>query len=303
MKKIIALMMTLLMVLAMCACTTTTDTAADAAAEPVQEAAAEETATEEPAEAPATEETVAEEPAAVEAEPVEITVYAATSMTAALTAAADAYMAENPNVTILLNFGSSGDLQKQIEAGDAADIFISAAQNQMNALSEEGLIDEDSRFDILENKLALAIPAGNPAGITSIEQVCDLLKDGEILLAMGNSDVPCGQYTQKLFEYFGVDEAAVASKLSYGNNVGEVANQVVAGSVDCGFIYHTDAYTYGLEVIEEATAEMVGGQVIYPVSILKGAQNPDACAAFLAFLQSDTAAACFTEVGFTVLSK
>ena len=146
------------------------------------------------------------------------------------------------------------------------------------------------------------MPEGNAAGIGSIEQVVALLKDGDILLAMGNSDVPCGQYTQKLFEHFGVDEAAVADKLSYGSNVGEVARQIAAGSVCCGFIYHTDAFTYGLQVVEEATEEMVGGRVVYPVAMLKAAADPEACAAFLAYLKGDEASACFTEVGFTPMA-
>ena len=233
----------------------------------------------------------------------EITVYAATSMTASLTKAAELYMAANPDTKVTINFGSSGTLLTQIQSGEACDIFLSAAQKQMNTLEEAGMLAEGTRYDILENKLALAVPEGNPAGIESIEQVVGLLKDGDILLAMGNSDVPCGQYTQKLFTYFEVDEAAVADKLSYGNNVGEVAQQIVAGSVSCGFIYHTDAYTYGLEVIEEATAEMVGGRVVYPVAMLQNAADPEACAAFLDYLKGDEASACFVEVGFTPVAQ
>ena len=233
----------------------------------------------------------------------EITVYAATSMTASLNAVKELYEAANPDVTVTINFGSSGTLLTQIQEGAACDIFISAAQKQMNTLEEAGMLAEGTRFDILENKLALAVPEGNPAGIESIEQVVSLLKDGDILVAMGNSDVPCGQYTQKLYEYFGVDEAAVADKLSYGNNVGEVAQQVVAGSVSCGFIYHTDAYSYGLEVIEEATADMVGGRVVYPAAVLAGAADADACAAFMEYLKGDEASACFAEVGFTTIAQ
>lgn len=233
----------------------------------------------------------------------EITVYAATSLTASLSAAKDVYEAANPGVTVTINFGSSGTLLTQIQAGEACDIFISAAQKQMNALQEAGMLEDESRFDILENKLALAVPEGNPARIESIRQVTDLLKEGQILVAMGNSDVPCGQYTQKLYEYFGVDEAAAASKLSYGNNVGEVAQQVAAASVDCGFIYHTDAYSYGLAVVEEATSETVGGRVVYPAAMLKAAADPEACAAFLEFLKGDEASACFAEVGFTTIAQ
>ncbi len=230
-----------------------------------------------------------------------ITVYAATSLTATLTQLEAMYEAENPGVDVVCNFGSSGTLLKQIQAGDACDIFISAAQKQMNTLEEEGTIDSATRFDLLENKLVLAVSQENDDGITSIAQVIERLKNGNILIAMGNSDVPCGQYTKALFHFFGVDETAAADKLSYGNNAGEVAQQVRAASVSCGFVYQTDACSYGLLVVEEATEEMVGGRVLYPAAVLNHAEDADACAAFLEYLRSEEAARVFASVGFTQL--
>lgn len=230
-----------------------------------------------------------------------ITVYAATSLTATLTELEAMYEAANPGVDIVYNFGSSGTLLKQIQAGDACDIFISAAQRQMNMLDEEGELDSATRVDLLENKLVLAVPQENYDGIISIEQVIDLLKNGDILLAIGNSDVPCGQYTKALLDFFGVDEGAVAYKLSYGNNAGEVAQQVLSASVSCGFVYQTDACSYGLQVVAVATAEMVGGRVLYPAAVLKNAVSADTSAAFLQYLQSEEAASVFASVGFTPL--
>ena len=118
------------------------------------------------------------------------------------------------------------------------------------------------------------------------------------MLAIGNSDVPVGQYTRKIFSYYGIDETAVADKLTYGNNVKEVTSQVSEAAADCGIIYATDAFSAGLTVVDEATAEMCG-QVIYPAAVMKNSANPDAAKAFLDFLSTDEAMACFEAVGFS----
>ena len=117
------------------------------------------------------------------------------------------------------------------------------------------------------------------------------------MLAIGNSDVPVGQYTRKIFSYYGIDETAVADKLTYGNNVKEVTSQVSEGAVDCGIIYATDACSAGLTVVDSATAEMCG-QVIYPAAVMQGEKESSA-RAFLAYLQTDAAMTVFESVGFS----
>lgn len=248
--------------------------------------------------------------AAANGEPVELTVFAAASMTETLTELGDAYMKANPNVTLVFNFDSSGTLKTQIQEGANCDIFISAGQKQMNQLdinaepdvNTEGLdfILEGSRFDILENKVALAVPEGNPANINSYDDLAASLKDGDIILAMGNADVPVGQYTQKILDYYKLDEAALAAagKITYGTNVKEVTTQVAEGAVDCGIIYQTDAFSAKLNIVDTATSEMCG-QVIYPAAVLKSSQNPDAAKAFLTYLTGDEADQVFETVGFT----
>ena len=243
-------------------------------------------------------------------ESVELIVFAAASMTETLTALGDQYMADHPEVTIVFNFDSSGTLKTQIQEGADCDIFISAGQKQMNQLditanpevNTEGLdfILEGSRFNILENKVALAVPEGNPAGITSYDDLIAGLKEGKIVLAMGNADVPVGQYTQKILAYYELSEEnlAAAGSVTYGSNVKEVTTQVSEATVDCGIIYQTDAFSAGLTVVETATAEMCG-QVIYPAAILKASQNADAAQAFLEYLVSDAGDAVFEAVGFT----
>ena len=116
---------------------------------------------------------------------------------------------------------------------------------------------------------------------------------------MGNSDVPVGQYTQKIFAFYGIDEAAITDQLTYGNNVKEVTTQVTEAAADCGIIYATDAFSAGLEVVDSATAEMCG-QVIYPAAVLKG-EKEEAARAFLAYLETDAAMTVFERVGFSAV--
>ena len=243
-------------------------------------------------------------------ESVELIVFAAASMTETLTELGSQYMAENENVNIIFNFDSSGTLKTQIQEGADCDIFISAGQTQMNQLditadasvNTEGLdfVLDGTRFDILENKVALAIPDGNPAGINSYDDMIAGLSDGSVMLAMGNADVPVGPYTQKILVYYGLveEDLAAAGSITYGTNVKEIATQVSEATVDCGIIYQTDAFSAGLTVVDAATAEMCG-QVIYPAAVLNISKNVEAAEDFLQFLTSDTADEVFSLVGFT----
>ena len=241
-------------------------------------------------------------------ESVDLIVFAAASMTETLNEIAEMYKEVAPNVNITYNFDSSGKLLTQISEGADCDLFISAAPQQMNAM-DGSLIDDkdknpdgldlivtDSRIDLLENKVTLAVPEGNPKGVESFDQLAELLKSGDIMLAIGNSDVPVGQYTEKIFACYGLDEAALTDCLTYGNNVKEVTTQVSEASTDCGIIYATDAYSAGLTVVDSATAEMCG-QVIYPAAVLKG-EKEEAAQAFLDYLQTADAMSVFESVGF-----
>ena len=238
---------------------------------------------------------------------VELIVFAAASLTETLTAIGETYSAENPGVTFSFNFDSSGTLKTQIQEGADCDLFISAGQKQMNQLditasadvNEDGLdfVDADSRVNLLENKVVLCVPEGSDKGIDSFDALAEHLKAEDILFCMGNSDVPVGQYTQKIFAYYGLDEAALADSLTYGNNVKEVTTQVSEASADCGIIYATDACSAGLTVVDSATAEMCG-QVIYPAAVLKG-EKEEAAQAFLDYLQTADAMSVFESVGFS----
>ncbi|HCA20955.1 MAG TPA: molybdate ABC transporter substrate-binding protein [Lachnospiraceae bacterium] len=245
-------------------------------------------------------------------EKVEMIIYAAASLTESLEQIAENYKKDHPNVTIVFNFDSSGTLKTQIEEGADCDLFISAAKKQMDALDNNAdaeknpdgndLIDSDTRIDLLENKVVLAVPDDNNKNINSFDDLVAHLQAKDILMAMGNEDVPVGQYTQKIFAYYGLDEAKLASDglISYGSNVKEVTSQIGEGAVDCGVIYSTDAASAGLKIVDEATKDMCG-QVIYPAAVTKDSKNKDEAKAFLEYLKSDESKAVFEKIGFTCI--
>ena len=231
-------------------------------------------------------------------ESVQLTVFAAASLTEALNEISEQYKTVAPNVELVFNFDSSGTLKTQIEEGADCDLFLSAAQKQMNALQDEDLINTNTRVDLLENKVVLAVPEGNPADIQTFE---DIGTDPCKRIALGNEDVPVGSYSVEILTNLGIlDELESGNKITYGSNVKEVTTQISEGSVDAGVVYCTDAYSAGLTPVDEATAEMCG-QVIYPAAVLKAAPNAEAAREFLAYLQTDRAATVFEGVGFTAM--
>lgn len=246
-------------------------------------------------------------------EKTELIVFAAASMTETLTELKGTYEAEHPGVTITYSFDSSGTLKTQIEEGAECDLFLSAGQKQMNqldikadpAINTDGLdfVDSATRVDLLENKVALVVPKDNPKEVASFEDLAGKLKTGGLLMAMGNSDVPVGQYTGKILTYFDLSEEELASSgvISYGTNAKEVTTQVSEASVDAGVIYQTDAYSAGLTIVDTASASMCG-QVIYPAAVLKTAKNAKAAQEFLDFLKTEKAGKVFEAVGFTPVS-
>lgn len=243
----------------------------------------------------------------------ELVVFAAASMTETLNQIKTDYEAQHKDITLTYNFDSSGTLKTQIQEGAACDVFISAAQKQMDQLDASkdktanpeqlNFINSASRMDLLENKVVLVVPENNPKNINSFDDLKNKLESGDVLMAMGNSDVPVGQYTQKILQYFGLDEKALADagEITYGSNVKEVTTQVSEGSADCGIVYYTDAYSAGLKVVGEATEEMCG-KTIYPAAVMKNSEHPEQAQEFLAYLSSDAAAKVFEKVGFVAVA-
>ncbi len=246
-------------------------------------------------------------------EKTELVVFAAASMTETLNQIKTDYEEQHKDITLTYNFDSSGTLKTQIQEGATCDVFISAAQKQMDQLDASkdntanpeqlDFINSDSRMDLLENKVVLVVPENNPKNINSFDDLKSKLESGDVLLAMGNSDVPVGQYTQKILQYWGLDEKALADagEITYGSNVKEVTTQVSEGSADCGVVYYTDAYSAGLKIVGEATEEMCG-KTIYPAAVMKNSEHPEQAQEFLAYLSSDAAAKVFEKVGFVAVA-
>ncbi len=244
-------------------------------------------------------------------EKTEVVVFAAASLEASLTEIQALYQEAAPDVELVFTFDSSGTLRTQIKEGAPCDLFISAGQSQMNELDAEDTTGANtdgsdyvvpgSRVNFVENKVVLAVPDDNPAGIESFQ---DLSSDKLSLLCIGNEDVPVGSYSLEILESLGIDinDLDAQGKVTYATNVTEVANQVKEATVDCGIIYATDANTYDLTVVDEATADLCG-QVIYPAAVINSGAAPEAAQDFLDFLRTDSGAVGVLEgVGFTVLT-
>ncbi len=201
----------------------------------------------------------------------------------------------NPDIRVEGTYDSSGKLQTQIEEGLEADLFLSAAMKQMNALKDEQLIDADSIVELLENKVVLIVPAGTEPKVSGFADITEA-----DMIAVGDPEsVPAGQYAKEALTSLSLWEA-VEEKASLGTNVTEVLNWVAAGSADAGIVYATDAAsTDKVQVIAEAPEGSLKTKVIYPVGIVSASGKKEAAGRFMEFLQSPEALAVFEEYGFS----
>ena len=234
-----------------------------------------------------------------EAEPCTLNVFAAASMKETLTELQGVWNTlYEPDIKLVFTFDSSGTLKTQIEEGAVCDVFISAAQMQMNQLDELGMVDADSRVDLLENKCVLVVPDGNPANIASYE---DLGTDKLTMLALGGADVPVGQYSEEILTYMGIwDQLNADKKITFGSNVKAVVETVSEMGADCGIVYGTDAAAVGLTVVAYPS-EGSHSPIIYPAAIMAATEYPEQARRFMLFLQARDAKAVFEAAGFTVI--
>ncbi len=201
-----------------------------------------------------------------------------------------------PGVKVTPTYASSGDLQKQIENGLDADVFMSAGNKQMNALVDEGLVDNSTNVQSLENKLVLIVPADSNTNVSSFKD----LKDVNGTIAIGDpKSVPAGQYANESLHNLGIWDD-VEPKLSLATDVTAVLNQVAQGSADYGIVYATDAKSNdNVKVVCEAPKDSLK-TIIYPVAPLKSSENDTATEKFMEFLQSQEAQQVFEDYGFTI---
>jgi molybdate transport system substrate-binding protein len=225
-----------------------------------------------------------------------VTVFAAASLTDSLKSIADAYQARTGN-KIVLSFGASSTLARQIEQGATADLFFSADTDWMDYLQKTGLIAEASRKDLLGNQLVL-IAAGDNATRLKIAPHFDLagaLQGGRLALADPTS-VPAGKYGKAALTALGVWDS-VASRIAPAENVRIALQYVAHGEAPFGIVYATDAKADPTVRVVGVFPQTSHPPIIYPVALTKTA-SPQALG-FLTFLEGPEARAIFVKAGFS----
>lgn len=237
------------------------------------------------------------EATATAGQPTELVVSAAASLTDVMTEISELYKNITPNVTVKLNFGSSGALQEQIEQGAPADVYMSASKKSMTELEDGGFILEGTKVELLENKVVLVIPADKDEP-DSFEDIDDAAK-----IAIGEPEtVPAGEYAVDVLTYYKVlDTLEAADKLVYANDVRQVLNWVESGDADAGIVYSTDALTSDKVKVVATASDESHKAIIYPAAVVRDSKNPDAAKAFVDFLSTPEVIRLFQASGFTTL--
>jgi molybdate transport system substrate-binding protein len=229
------------------------------------------------------------------ADKTELTISAAASMKDALTQIQTMYAKENPGVSLIFNFGASGSLQQQIENGAPVDIFISAAEKQVNDLEKKKLLLDSSKMTLVENAVVLIVPKDS-----KLKGDFKLLASHSVKkIALGETkSVPVGQYSLEIIESLGIKDA-VLPKAVFAKDVREVLTWVETGNVDAGIVYKTDALISKGKVAVIAEAPKGSHKkVTYPAAIIKDSKNAEAAKKFLAYLKGKKAEVVFTTLGF-----
>ena len=229
--------------------------------------------------------------------PVELNISAAVSMKDALAEIQTNYQKKAPHVKLVYNLGASGSLQKQIEQGAPADIFISAAPKQMNELEAKNLVIKATRKNLLENKLVLIAPKDSTLSISKLE---DLQNDTVKQISIGETKVvPAGQYAEQALKKLGVWDK-VQRKIVFAKDVRTVLTYVDTGNVDAGLVYKTDAAASKKVKILAIAPDGSHAPIIYPAAVLTGTKNQKAAEEFLSYLAGPEGKSVFEKHGFVM---
>ena len=223
---------------------------------------------------------------------------AATSLTDVVGEINALYKKENPNVNVIANFTAPGTIQQQIENGAPVDVFISASPAQMDALQKKNLVVENTRRDLLSNKVVLIVPADSMLGITSFN---DLTGDTVKKVAIGDpGSVPAGMYARDIFNEFGIMDA-LKPRLVLAANVRQVLQYVESSNVDAGVVFMTDAkISRAVQVVANAPDD-INKKVVYPVAVINTGKDRTAAADYEEFLFGNQAGAVFEKYGFGLI--
>jgi molybdate transport system substrate-binding protein len=231
---------------------------------------------------------------------VTLNVSAASSLSDVLKAINIAYVAQNPNVAITPNFASSGTLQTQIENGAPADVYVSAAAAQMDNLQKKGLLVDETRKDLLNNRVVLVVPNDSTLGLTSLS---DLALDKVKRIAIGDpKSVPAGTYAAQAFDQLGIT-AKVQPKEVLGADVRQVLTYVESGNVDAGIVYSSDALTSTKVKVVAAAPPEINAKVVYPVAVVRASKVPEAARGYIDFLSEAQAKTLFEKYGFSLVAR
>lgn len=228
----------------------------------------------------------------------ELTISAAISMKDVLAEIVSSYQQRNPNIKINFNFGGSGSLVRQIEEGAPVDIFISAAAKQMDDLAKQGLINKETRRNLIGNQLVLITPKESKLALNGFE---DLVKSEFARVAIGAPDsVPAGAYTMQVFQNLNLVNT-LAAKTIQAKDVRSVLAYVETGNVEAGVVYKTDA-VFSNKVTIAATAPAEAHEtIVYPAAVIASSKKAEAAGDFVTFLAGTEAQEIFAKYGFTKL--
>lgn len=225
----------------------------------------------------------------------ELTISAAASLKEVMAEIETEFNKEFPNINLTFNFGSSGSLQKQIEQGAPCDVFISAGESQMNALQQEGLLENDSVKILLKNNLVLVTSS------KEINSLNDLTTSKVNHIAIGDpASVPAGKYASESLTNLNLLDS-VNSKLVFAKDVKEVLSWVASGNAEAGFIYKSDAYNNDSVRVIETISEEYHSPINYPIGIVKNTENMKEAKAFEDFLFTDNAKSILNKYGYEAL--
>lgn len=225
----------------------------------------------------------------------ELTISAAASLQDALTDIEKLYSEENPAVTLNMNFGASGSLQKQILQGAPVDLFISASKDNMDELVKAGEVKAKDRTDLISNSLVLIVPEGSGpvSGFKDLKKM-----DGKVAVGQPET-VPAGQYARESLENMGI-WASIEDKAVFAKDVRQVLTYVETGNTQAGLVYKTDAESSdSVRIAAEAPAETYT-KIVYPAGVIKESKQYEAAKALFEFLQTEKALKVLEEYGFTV---
>lgn len=225
---------------------------------------------------------------------VSITVSAAASIQNAMQEIETQYKKDNPSIELILNYASSGALQKQIEQGAPVDVFLSASSSKMDKLQDKDLIINDTRIDLLKNSIILI----TPSDFQEINTFDDLNNSKVKKIALGAPESsPAGKYAKEALQTLGLWEQ-IQDKLVLAKDVRQVLSYVETGNVDAGIVYRTDIINSDkVSLISEAPEE-THTPIVYPVAIVKSCEHIEEAKGFISFLESEAAKNIFKKYGF-----